>query len=65
MAVDAQEPAETIAPKQTPGGPLPRNQSPIVPRLSISSRSLVAVIAIMTFLASLTTGAVMLVTRRA
>jgi cell division transport system permease protein len=35
--------------------------SPIVPRQSISGRSLVAVVAIMTFLASLTTGAVMLV----
>ena len=38
-----------------------RNSSPIVPRGSISGRALVAVVAIMTFLASLTTGAVLLV----
>src|SRR5881394_3014272 len=40
---------------------LPRAESPIVPKRSIAGRALVAVIAIMTFLASLTTGAVMLV----
>jgi cell division transport system permease protein len=39
----------------------PRISTPIVPKSSISGRSLVAVVAIMTFLASLTTGAVMLV----
>ena len=39
----------------------PRFEAPIVPRASISARALVAVIAIMTFLASLTTGIVMLV----
>jgi len=38
-----------------------RNQSPIVPRGSISGKALIAVVAIMTFLASLTTGAVLLV----
>src|SRR5580693_1914400 len=38
----------------------PRETS-IVPRSSISGRALVAVVAIMTFLASLTTGGVMLV----
>jgi cell division transport system permease protein len=38
-----------------------RNLAPIVPRASISGRALVAVVAIMTFLASLTTGAVVLV----
>src|SRR3954466_2218316 len=38
-----------------------RNMSPIVPRASISGRALVAVVAIMTFLASITTGAVLLV----
>jgi cell division transport system permease protein len=37
-----------------------RSQTPIVPRTSISARALVAVVAIMTFLASLTTGVVML-----
>src|SRR5665213_1363021 len=42
-----------------------RNLSPIVPRASISGRALVAVVAIMTFLASITTGAVLLVTRSA
>src|SRR6201987_5762631 len=39
----------------------PRANSPIVPRSSIAGRALVVVVAIMTFLASLTTGAVMLV----
>jgi cell division transport system permease protein len=42
-------------------GYLPHTESPIVPKRSIAGRALVAVIAIMTFLASLTTGAVMLV----
>lgn len=40
---------------------LPRLRTPIVPRNSIVGRSLVAVVAIMTFLASMTTGAVVLV----
>jgi cell division transport system permease protein len=40
---------------------LSRNDAPIVPKNSIAGRTLVAVIAIMAFLASLTTGAVMLV----
>jgi len=40
---------------------LPHVESPIVPKRSIAGRALVAVVAIMTFLASLTTGAVMLV----
>ncbi len=39
----------------------PRNVSPIVPRGSISGRALIAVVAIMTFLASITTGVVLLV----
>lgn len=38
-----------------------RNVSPIVPRGSMSGRALIAVVAIMTFLASITTGAVLLV----
>jgi cell division transport system permease protein len=42
-------------------GLLPRIETPIVPKRSIAGRALVAVVAIMTFLASLTTGAVMLV----
>jgi cell division transport system permease protein len=56
-------------PQQAPletgtGRPLPlsaRNVSPIVPRATISGRALIAVVAIMTFLASITTGAVLLV----
>jgi len=40
---------------------LPRVRTPIVPGNSIAGRSLVAVVAIMTFLASMTTGAVVLV----
>lgn len=42
-----------------------RNLSPIVPRGSIAGRALVAVVAIMTFLASITTGAVLLVSASA
>ena len=42
-----------------------RNLSPIVPRASIAGRALVAVVAIMTFLASLTTGVVLLVSASA
>lgn len=44
-----------------PRGALFQAESPIVPKDSIAGRALVAVVAIMTFLASLTTGAVMLV----
>jgi cell division transport system permease protein len=50
-----------VMPPRTPGLPLPRFDTPLVPRNSISGRALVAVVAIMTFLASLTTGAVILV----
>src|ERR1700712_5461211 len=42
-----------------------RNLSPIVPRASIAGRALVAVVAIMTFLASITTGAVLCVSASA
>jgi cell division transport system permease protein len=42
-------------------GALPRFGTPLVPRHSIAGRALIAVVAIMTFLVSLTTGAVMLV----
>jgi cell division transport system permease protein len=51
-------------PETGTGRPLPlsaRNVSPIVPRATISGRALIAVVAIMTFLASITTGAVLLV----
>src|SRR5215470_16665165 len=44
---------------------LPRFETPLVPRNSISGRALVAVVAIMTFLASLTTGAAVLVSKTA
>ena len=48
-----------------PNEPLPRFETPLVPRNSISGRALVAVVAIMTFLVSLTTGAAILVTKAA
>ena len=47
--------------RQRMAGLLPRMDTPIVPKNSIAGRALVAVVAIMTFLASLTVGAVMLV----
>src|SRR5216684_903285 len=53
--------ADMVAPARQPPGDFPRTATPIVPKHSISGRALVAVVAIMTFLASLTTGAVMLV----
>jgi cell division transport system permease protein len=53
--------SELTAPTRMTSGLLPRIDSPIVPRNSISGRALIAVVAIMTFLASLTMGAVMLV----
>jgi cell division transport system permease protein len=56
---------EFSAPPRMPGGPLPHFDTPLVPRNSISGRALVAVVAIMTFLASLTTGAVILVSQAA
>src|SRR3978361_1169413 len=47
---------------ERPQGPAKaRNLAPVVPRASIAGRALVAVVAIMTFLASITTGAVLLV----
>jgi cell division transport system permease protein len=56
---------EFTAVPRMPGGPMPRFDTPLVPRNSISGPALVAVVAIMTFLASLTTGAVILVTSAA
>jgi cell division transport system permease protein len=50
------DPPKRIAPLN-----LPRVNTPIVPRDSIAGHALIAVVAIMTFLASLTTGAVVLV----
>jgi cell division transport system permease protein len=55
------DPRDMAATPRLPGGPAPRFDTPLVPRNSISGRALIAVVAIMTFLASLTTGAVMLV----
>jgi cell division transport system permease protein len=52
---------DLIAPARPPPGDFPRLETPIVPRNSVAGRALIAVVAIMTFLASLTTGAVMLV----
>jgi cell division transport system permease protein len=46
---------------QRMAGLIARSETPIVPQKSIAGRALVAVVAIMTFLASLTTGAVVLV----
>ncbi|MDQ8730577.1 ABC transporter permease [Bradyrhizobium sp. LHD-71] len=57
-------PGKLPGPESTAGRPLPptaRNVSPIVPRSTISGRALIVVVAIMTFLASITTGAVLLV----
>ena len=56
---------ELTAPAPMPSGVKPRFETPLVPRNSISGSALVAVVAIMTFLASLTTGAVMLVNQAA
>jgi cell division transport system permease protein len=52
-------------PLRIPAESLPRFETPLVPRNSISGRALVAVVAIMTFLASLTTGAAVLVSKAA
>jgi cell division transport system permease protein len=48
-----------------PGGSLPRFETALVPRHSIAGRALIAVVAIMTFLVSLTTGGVILVSTAA
>jgi cell division transport system permease protein len=56
---------ELTAPARLSGGGKPRFETPLVPRNSISGSALIAVVAIMTFLASLTTGAVMLVNQAA
>jgi cell division transport system permease protein len=51
----------TRARAEAPAQELPRFENPIVPDNTIGGRALIAIIAIMTFLASLTTGAVILV----
>lgn len=58
-------PSKFAVPSSEPEELLPRFETPLVPRNSISGRSLVAVVAIMTFLVSLTTGGAMLVARAA
>jgi cell division transport system permease protein len=61
---DIPSPRQQVPVETGTGRPLPantRNISPIVPRATISGRALIAVVAIMTFLASITTGAVLLV----
>ncbi len=50
---------------QRMAGLLPRGDTPIVPKNTIAGRALVAVVAIMSFLASLTVGSVMLVRQAA
>ena len=52
---------EAPASTATPAFPKPEVQSPIVPKSTISARALFAVVAIMTFLASLTLGTAVLV----
>src|SRR5258705_2067408 len=59
--MDEQETDEFAVPPRLPDEVLPSFESPIVPGSTIAGRALVAVVAIMTFLASLTAGAVMLV----
>jgi cell division transport system permease protein len=56
-----EHPHDETASHRAPGGPMPHFEAAIVPKSSIAGRALMAVVAIMTFLASLTTGAVMLV----
>jgi cell division transport system permease protein len=51
--------------RDSAGSLLPSFETPLVPRNSISGRALVAVVAIMTFLASLTTGAAVLISKAA
>lgn len=60
-AMDAEQSRGPDAPAAAPLEALPRFETPIVPQATIAGRALVAVVAIMTFLASLTAGAAMLV----
>jgi cell division transport system permease protein len=61
MTAGPRDRSDLTAPARMRTGPMPRTETPVVPKTSIAGRALVAVVAIMTFLASLTTGAVMLV----
>jgi cell division transport system permease protein len=62
---DSNDTSELRDPSRTSASLGPRFEASLVPRNSISGRALVAVVAIMTFLASLTTGAVILVSAAA
>jgi cell division transport system permease protein len=57
---NTRQPRDLAMPPRVAREPLPANQTSIVPPDSIGGRALVAVIAIMTFLACLTTGAVIM-----
>lgn len=61
MAVADDTGHDTKVPQRVVVPVKPRFETPVVPRNSIAGRALIAVVAIMTFLASLTTGAVILV----
>jgi cell division transport system permease protein len=61
MMTETPHGTEMIVATRPPRSDVPRSARSIVPRHSIAGRALIAVVAIMTFLASLTTGAVMLV----
>jgi cell division transport system permease protein len=63
--IDEQRPLVDLGQERPQVPARARNLSPIVPRASISGRALVAVVAIMTFLASITTGTVLLVSASA
>src|SRR4030088_499132 len=58
---DAPYEADMPAPAHSAADDFPRDETPTVPKNSIAGRALIAGVAIMTSLASLTTGAVMLV----
>jgi cell division transport system permease protein len=57
---NTRQPRDLAMPPRVARDALPANQTSIVPPDSIGGRALVAVIAIMTFLACLTTGAVIM-----
>jgi cell division transport system permease protein len=59
--MDSSHDTEPMMPSRPIEDDLPRNLTPIVPKNSIAGHALAAVVAIMTFLASLTAGGVMLV----
>src|SRR5579871_2952710 len=59
--IDVHAPDAGEADAEWAAAELPRFETPLVPSGTVAGRALVSVIAIMTFLAALTTGAVMLV----